>query len=195
MPQPPPLCLADCGGVVLRCPKPLVQARGVFAMMWGLLRQVAPHLPADAATLADLQQRLAGQPSDDAMLQEELRGVVPIVLTATGLARMSDAPATVGSASASSSAGDASSSSSSQRRQVSTPEEQHLAVRRAQALGLLKCANPQCASLAGTREAAAKGRKCGGCRVVRYCCEACSKADWKQHRVACRLLQQQASGA
>ena len=55
---------------------------------------------ADAATLADLQQRLAGQPSDDAMLQEELRGVVPIVLTATGLARMSDAPAAVGSASA-----------------------------------------------------------------------------------------------
>ena len=108
-----------------------MQARGVFAMMWALLHQLAPRLPADAATLADLQQRLAGQPSSDATLQDELRGVAPIVLTATVLAGMPGASAATGSASASSSARDGSGgSSSNQRRQASTPEAHHLAVRR-----------------------------------------------------------------
>jgi hypothetical protein len=74
-------------------------------------------------------------------------------------------------------------------------QQQQLAVRCAQALGTRTCANLRCASLTGASEAASRGRKCGGCRAVRYCSEACSRADWKQHRVACRLLQQEAGCA
>ncbi len=63
-----------------------------------------------------------------------------------------------------------------------------LALRRARALALRACANPRCTKLAGDSEAALKGRRCSGCRLVRYCCEACSKQDWQAHKRACRLL-------
>lgn len=38
-------------------------------------------------------------------------------------------------------------------------------------------------------------RRCGGCRVVRYCSEACSRAHWKQRKAACRRLQAQQAAA
>ena len=66
-----------------------------------------------------------------------------------------------------------------------------LAVRRARALALRSCANPHCSNLGGVSEGALKGRKCGGCRVVRYCGDACCRADWPAHRRACKLLQRE----
>ena len=70
-----------------------------------------------------------------------------------------------------------------------------LALRRARALALRTCANPACTQLAGDSEAALKGRRCSGCRLVRYCCEGCSKQDWQKHKRACRLLSQGTVGS
>jgi hypothetical protein len=80
-----------------------------------------------------------------------------------------------------------------QRLQATTQELQaaaagaELVLRRAR--GLRSCANPRCVNLAGASEAALRGRRCGGCGAVRYCSEACCRADWRAHRRACRLLQ------
>jgi hypothetical protein len=70
----------------------------------------------------------------------------------------------------------------------STGPEPQLQVRRARALAERRCANLRCTNLAGASEAEVKGRKCAGCITVRYCCEACNRQDWRQHRAACRLL-------
>ena len=32
--------------------------------------------------------------------------------------------------------------------------------------------------------------KCGGCRAVRYCSQACQSVDWANHKFICRALQQ-----
>ena len=66
-----------------------------------------------------------------------------------------------------------------------------LEVRRARALALRSCANTRCTDLRGPSEAALRGRTCGGCHLVRYCSVECSRADWRGHRRACRLLQAQ----
>ena len=76
-----------------------------------------------------------------------------------------------------------------------SPEGQQLALEAAAALGTLRCAHLGCHNLAGASEAAAKRRKCAGCKAVRYCSEECSMADWRRHRPACRLLVAQASAA
>ena len=76
------------------------------------------------------------------------------------------------------------------RKQPLSPAAQQLAVRRARALALLKCGNPRCARLEGCSEAAApRGKRCSGCRLVWFCSEACSQAEWPQHKHACKLLQ------
>jgi hypothetical protein len=80
--------------------------------------------------------------------------------------------------------------------QHAASDSAELAVRRARALALRSCANPRCSNLGGASEAALRGRKCGGCHVVRYCGEACCRADWQAHRRACKLLQKElGSGA
>ena len=66
-----------------------------------------------------------------------------------------------------------------------------LAVRRARALALRSCANPRCSNLGGASTRSLKGGKCGGCRMVRYCSDACCRADWQAHRRACKLLQRE----
>eukprot|EP00887_Chlorella_sp_A99_P007996 scaffold12.g7996.t1 len=66
-----------------------------------------------------------------------------------------------------------------------------VAVQRARALGLRRsCANLACTNLAGRSEAQCKGRLCGGCRIVRFCCEACSREAWRAggHKAACAVL-------
>lgn len=74
--------------------------------------------------------------------------------------------------------------------------EDDLALRRARAMALRACcANPRCTKLTGDREAGLKGRRCSGCRLVRYCCEACSKLDWQAHKRACRLLRPATPGS
>jgi hypothetical protein len=74
-------------------------------------------------------------------------------------------------------------------RQPLSPEAQQVALRCAHAVAELGCSNLRCANLAG--DPGARGRRCGGCHLVRYCSEACSRADWAAHKVTCRLLQRQ----
>jgi len=84
----------------------------------------------------------------------------------------------------------ASSSASPPGPPAALPPE--LAVTRAQALAArTSCANPRRANLSGPSEAAQRGKRCGGSCGLRYCSEACSRADWRVHRAACRLLRQQ----
>ena len=58
-----------------------------------------------------------------------------------------------------------------------------------EALATLGCAHLACGNCAGASEAGFKGRRCGGCHLVRYCGEACRDADWARHRKQCRRLQ------
>lgn len=44
------------------------------------------------------------------------------------------------------------------------------------------CAAPGCGAVHGLR-------LCAGCRSVRYCGEACSRAHWRAHKAKCRRLQ------
>lgn len=72
--------------------------------------------------------------------------------------------------------------------------QSELAVGAALALATRACAHVGCTSLAGACEAASpRGRRCGGCEVVRYCCKACQIADWPAHKAACRELQRAAA--
>jgi hypothetical protein len=71
---------------------------------------------------------------------------------------------------------------------------EQLAVQQARALGTLRCANLGCTNLSSAREAQLRSKLCSGCRVVRFCSEACSQAAWRQHKVACKLLARQAQG-
>ena len=65
-----------------------------------------------------------------------------------------------------------------------------------EALATLGCAHLACTKCAGASEAGNKGRRCGGCHLVRYCGEACRDADWARHRRQCRQLQRrQARGS
>jgi hypothetical protein len=65
-----------------------------------------------------------------------------------------------------------------------------LNVRRAQAVALRSCTNLACTNLVPGGEEAARlaSRRCSGCKLVRYCSAACSKADWRAHKQACRQL-------
>ena len=44
------------------------------------------------------------------------------------------------------------------------------------------CAVPGCGARHGLK-------RCAGCRVVRYCGEACSRVHWREHRAECRRVQ------
>lgn len=47
-----------------------------------------------------------------------------------------------------------------------------------------RCAAPGCSATAGLR-------RCSGCKAVRYCSLACSRAHWQAHKVECRRIQAQ----
>jgi hypothetical protein len=54
------------------------------------------------------------------------------------------------------------------------------------------CNNPGCANTTGPTElSTVSGRSCicGGCRVARYCSQACQARHWKQHKPVCRALE------
>ena len=73
-------------------------------------------------------------------------------------------------------------------------KQAQLAVDTAEALATRPCAHPCCASIVGAHEAETpRGKRCGGCRLARYCCPACQKADWPAHKAACRELQRRSS--
>lgn len=52
------------------------------------------------------------------------------------------------------------------------------------------CVNLRCTTVRGASEARLRGRLCGGCGAVRYCCRSCQEQDWPRHRHACRLMSQ-----
>ena len=95
-------------------------------------------------------------------------------------------------------------------------EHRHIAVMESQthnlsSLGQIEAAEPpQCSPLAASataspkpsRDSAAPGcgatrglKRCGGCRAVRYCSEACSRAHWREHKSECRRLQAERAAA
>jgi hypothetical protein len=63
-----------------------------------------------------------------------------------------------------------------------------LALAEARALATRPCANPRCAKIAGCREREARGRRCSGCMVSRYCCRECQVAGWRAHKGVCGAL-------
>ena len=66
----------------------------------------------------------------------------------------------------------------------------HVAVDVAEALATRPCAHPGCCTIVGPSEAGALGgKRCSGCRLVRYCGRACQVANWKAHKAACAELQ------
>ncbi|KAL4421386.1 hypothetical protein ABPG75_010677 [Micractinium tetrahymenae] len=69
------------------------------------------------------------------------------------------------------------------------------AVFQAHALAHRACGNLLCSSLAGIGAELPRlhGRRCAGCRVVRYCSLGCQVADWQSHKPACRALAAAAS--
>lgn len=150
-------------------------ASGARVMMWRLAERLAPHLPGvDAERRAVLARILHGLPAASAHEElagiEALRQAVRAAIDAAPAARQQEAAAAVDPA-----------------------EVQALALRRARALATRRsCGNPCCASLVGVSEAGSRGKKCTGCRLVRFCGAECSKQDWRLHKRACRALQQAA---
>ncbi len=50
------------------------------------------------------------------------------------------------------------------------------------------CAAPSCGATSGLK-------RCSGCRAVRYCSEACSRAHWRVHKAECRRYQAERAAA
>lgn len=57
------------------------------------------------------------------------------------------------------------------------------------------CAHVRCTTLRGAGERALKGRLCSGCRKARFCGDACARAGWRQHKEACKWVQQNREAA
>lgn len=55
------------------------------------------------------------------------------------------------------------------------------------------CGNLSCPNLAGSSEAALNMLRCSGCRTICFCSRWCSKAAWRSHRPACRMLTERAA--
>lgn len=62
------------------------------------------------------------------------------------------------------------------------------AVALAASMALLPCAFPLCSNLQGCSKGRVRGRRCSGCRVVRYCSVDCQRKDWGEHRQVCKQL-------
>lgn len=140
---------------------------GLQASVWRCIHQLAAHLPLPAARLAALQRQLAALlvPAS----QPQLAAAWAVAEVAVGLP---DQPSAEG------------------LPQPTTEAALSLARRRALALATRRsCASPVCASLAGACEAADVGRRCSGCSAVRFCSDACSRADWSQHKPFCKAVQ------
>lgn len=107
-----------------------------------------------------------------------------------------------------------------QRAAPGSPPAQQAALERCLALGARRCAHLGCTNAAvllgvtgggsgsnggsGSGAAGSVGRasgggggsrRCSGCMAVRFCCAACSKAEWRQHKAACRQLAAQREAA
>ncbi len=65
----------------------------------------------------------------------------------------------------------------------------------AKVLAQRPCANPLCSNVSGCSEARLRGRRCSGCRAVRYCSRECQAADFARHSRVCGQLAQEHAGA
>ncbi|KAL4447641.1 hypothetical protein ABPG75_004860 [Micractinium tetrahymenae] len=150
----------------------LYRPDGPQASVWRFINQLAPHLPLPAARCAALQRQLAIMPCP--AWQPQLAAARALAIAAQD---MPDMPAADGLPQPNPEAGLA------------------LAQRRAHALGMRRgCANPLCANLSGACEAGSAGRRCSGCRAVHFCSDACSRADWAQHKLFCKAAQRGEAG-
>ena len=85
---------------------------------------------------------------------------------------------------------------------VGSPAALDLALERCYAVGQRRCAHLGCTNVplllgagAGGSQQPARSRKCTGCSAVRFCSEACSRADWRVHKQACRQIAAEAAEA
>ncbi len=59
----------------------------------------------------------------------------------------------------------------------------------AEAAASRACSHLACTNCSGASESGLHGKRCSGCRVVRYCSAACQRSDWKAgHKVVCKEL-------
>ncbi|CZT49523.1 uncharacterized protein RSE6_10384 [Rhynchosporium secalis] len=52
---------------------------------------------------------------------------------------------------------------------------------------LKKMTGPKCGKCENNPAENAKLLRCGGCENIEYCSKACQKADWKEHKIICRI--------
>lgn len=74
------------------------------------------------------------------------------------------------------------------------PEDPQLqqAVLVARMLATRACSHTRCTTVVGpSEEDQPRGKRCSGCRTVRYCGVGCQKADWPTHKAACRELRRE----
>lgn len=82
-----------------------------------------------------------------------------------------------------------------ERGRAGSPAAQELALERCAALRRRRCAHLGCTNVPlllgvgpGGGGEQPKSYKCAGCHAARFCGTACSRADWRVHKHACRQL-------
>ncbi|GAB4815516.1 hypothetical protein N2152v2_002562 [Parachlorella kessleri] len=81
------------------------------------------------------------------------------------------------------------SSQGSLEQRLGQEKEQELV--NARMVALRPCANLLCTNMRGCSEGRLRGRRCGGCGVVRYCSRECQRQHWVQHGQVCEALSEQ----
>lgn len=151
--------------------------RSAPGQLWQVARALMPHLPGlSDVQRSGLQQLLpnlpSGSPQVDQRVLKAFCGAAKLAQQA--MVQQSEAPAAA----------------------ADPADVRVLAVRRAHALAQRRgCGKPRCASLAGASEAEARGSRCSGCRLLRFCGVACSREEWRWHKLGCRALLEEAAAA
>ena len=153
--------------------------RSAPAALWQVAQALAPHLPGqNPLQRVLLQQRMAQLPSDNA--QQELAGLQTLHGVAMHVLHVLVQQPEAAAAGA--------------EAEADAADVRALALRRAHALAQRRgCGNPCCASMEGASEAEARGSRCGGCRLLRFCGVPCSKQEWRWHKLACKALREEAA--
>ncbi|GAB4815519.1 hypothetical protein N2152v2_002565 [Parachlorella kessleri] len=97
-------------------------------------------------------------------------------------------PALLTTAAATEAARQAHNGSQESLQQQQQQQEREQEVVDARVLALRPCAKLLCTNVRGCSEGRLRGRRCGGCGVVRYCSEECQLQHWAQHGPVCAAL-------